>query len=310
MHLILLVPLVVLVALVATVVTAAAPRPDATDVDVETSPDAFRRARRHAALVAGASWAALLLTSWFLRVAVRYDADDDLATAYAPVVAGVTALLVAAIGERTWPRPAAPVRRAALVRRTVRDLAPPRLTRVTLAWTAALVLLLTLTAATADPGGRSITVDHDATTSSMGDPYPGAPFGLVVGAAVLVLLAATGAALHLVAARPAVAEVSTADDARLRRTSAARVLACTQLVVGGVLGSTLLSTGNALQRAGSTAWSGPDAAATTQPFALVTGQVAQGAGALVLVAALVLTVATLVRASRRGATFAATAVPE
>lgn len=180
---------------------------------------------------------------------------------------------------------------------------------MTLAWTAALALLLTLTAATADPGGRSITVDHDATTSSMGDPYPGAPFGLVVGAAVLVLLAATGAALHLVAARPAVAEVSTADDARLRRTSAARVLACTQLVVGGVLGSTLLSTGSALRRAGSTAWFEPAAAATTtQPFTLVLGEVLRAGGVLVLVVTLVISVAVLVQASRGGAVPAATAV--
>lgn len=299
MALVLLVPLALLAALVTVVATALTPRGATTGTDVETSPDAFRRARRHAAVVGWASWAAFLLAGFLLPDLLWSAFDDGILMACTPAVAGLAALLVAAVGERTWPRPAAPVRRAALVRRTVRDVAPPRLLVLTLAWAGALLAVLATTALSADPSGRTVTIPAGTTASSSAGPYPGAPYGLPVTLGTVALLAATWAVVHLVAARPTVAAVSTADDARLRRAGAQRVLACTQLVLGWTLGGVLLITGGALQRAATTMWSvdGVDRTAT-DGLALGLGVAALLAGAVVLLTATGVSGGALVRASR------------
>jgi|GEM_PF-720200 len=302
MGLVLLVPLAVLVVLVATVVTALLPRGAGATADVETSPGAYARARRHAAVVAGLSWAALLLACLLLPEAVPFGISQGVVLACMPATAGVVALLVAAVGERTWPRPAAPVRRASLVRRTVRDVAPRPLAAVLLGWSAALPVLLVATGLSADAAGRTVTFAPDAVSTSSAGPYPGAPYGVPVVLATAVLLVATGATLHLVARRPAVPDVSTADDARLRRASARRVLACAQLVVGGTLAGVLLVTGAALQRASSTTWAVDDVWTTsTDPVAQAFGVAGLVAAAAVLLTTCVVTGVALARASRESA---------
>ncbi|UZN04682.1 hypothetical protein [Cellulomonas sp. S1-8] len=302
MGLVLLLPLAVLAVLVATVVTALVPRGATPSADVETSPGAYLRARRHAALVAGLSWVALVLACLLLPEAVPFGADQGIVLACMPAIAGVVALLVAAVGERTWPRPAAPVRRASLARRTVRDVAPRTLAGLVLGWAAALLLVLVATALTADPGGRTVTFTPDAVSSSSAGPYPGTPYGVPLALATVVLLVATGTTLHLVAARPTVADVSTADDARLRRASARRVLAGVQLVVGGTLGGVLLVTGTALARASTTTWAVDDVWTTsTEPVAHALGVAAQLGAAGVLLVTCVVTGVALARASRETA---------
>lgn len=296
-----LLPVAALAAIVTTVATARTPT--GTGPDVETSPDAYARARRHAALVAGLSWAALVLVALTLPQTIPSGPDQGIVLACAPAVAGVVALVVAAVGERTWPRPAAPVRRASLTRRAVRDVAPRGATALVLAWSAALLLVLLGTGLTADPAdGRSVTVQHGEDVTSGAGPYPGAPYGVPVAVAVVVLLVATAVTLHLVASRPAVAQVSTADDARLRRAGARRVLAAVQLAVGGTLAGVLLVTGNALRAAATSGYDVGDGWVGTTDRALHTlGVCGLVAAPAVLVATFVVTGSALVRAARETA---------
>ena len=304
-----LLPIAALAAIVTTAVTARTP--PGAGPDVETSPDAYARARRHAALVAGLSWAALVLVALTLPQTVPSGPDQGVVLACAPAVAGVVALLVAAVGERTWPRPAASVRRASLTRRTVRDVAPRGATALVLVWSAALLLVLLGTGLTADPAdGRSVTVQHGESSTSGAGPYPGAPYGVPVAVAVVVLLVATWVTLHLIASRPAVAHVSTADDARLRRAGARRVLAAVQLVVGSTLAGVLLAAGHAV---GVVAASGYDAGAgwveTTDPVLRTLGVLGLVAGAVVAVVVLAVTGVALTRASRETAPDRTATVP-
>ncbi|MCM0638630.1 hypothetical protein [Cellulomonas wangsupingiae] len=295
-----LLPIAALAAIVTTVATARTPT--GTGPDVETSPDAYARARRHAALVAGLSWAALVLVALTLPQTIPFGPDQGIVLACAPAVAGVVALLVAAVGERTWPRPAASVRRASLTRRTVRDVAPRGAAALALAWSAALLLVLLGTGLTADPDdGRSVTVQHESSTSGAG-PYPGAPYGVPIAVAVVVLLVAAAVTLHLIASRPAVAQVSTADDARLRRAGARRVLAAVQLVVGGTLAGVLLVTGNSLRAAATSGYDvGGGWVETTDRVLHTLGVCGLAAAPAVLAATFVVTGSALARAARETA---------
>ncbi|GIG38290.1 hypothetical protein [Cellulomonas phragmiteti] len=301
--LLLLLPLAVLALLGTVVVTAVTSRRPATGEDVETSPEAYAGARRHAALVAAASWTALLVVAVALPASLPFGPDQGIALGCAPAVAGVVALLVAAVGERTWPGPAAPVRRASLARRTARDVAPRPLTALVLGWSAALLLVLLATGVSAHPDGRTVTVQPDDLSLSQAGPYPGAAYGVPIAAAVVVLLLATLLTLHLVASRPAVAQVSTADDTRLRLAAGRRVLAAVQLVVGGTLAGVLLAAGNALRNAATSRWAVDDVWTTsTEPVAHTLGTAALAAAPLVLVATLVVTGVALARAARGTAT--------
>ncbi|MBO3087712.1 hypothetical protein [Cellulomonas dongxiuzhuiae] len=305
-----LLPLVALAAIVATVVTARTPPGAGSGPEVETSPDAYGRARRHAALVAGLSWAALVLVAVTLPRTIPFGPDQGVLLGGAPALAGLVALLVAAVGERTWPRPAGAVRRASLARRDVRDVAPRALAGTVLVWSGVLLAVLLATALSAAPDGRSVTVRPDAHSTSGAGPYPGAAYGLPIAAAVLVLLVATYVTLHLVASRPAVAQVSTADDTRLRRAGARRVLAAVQLVVGGTLAGVLLVTGNALRNAATSGYDvGEGWTTSTDPLAQAFGVAGLVAAPVVLVATLAVTGVALARASRATAPAAPTVVP-
>ncbi|ADG74215.1 conserved hypothetical protein [Cellulomonas flavigena DSM 20109] len=311
--LLLAVPLVALAALVTVVVTSRAGRTP-TDAgpspEITTSPVAYARARRHAALVGAASWAALVVVAAALPPAVPFGRDQGIALACAPAVAGVVALLVSAVGERTWPRPGAPVRRASLARRTAQDVAPRALTTLVGVWVAVLLSVLAAAALTAGDDGRTLTVRHDAFATSSAGPYPGAPYGAPVAAVVAVLLVATALALHLVARRPAVPDVSTADDGALRRASARRVLAAVQLVLGATLSGVLLVVGNALWNVSSGGYDAGDGWVSTtdgtlRAFGLAVAVAAVG----VIVTSLVATGVALARASRESTPAVATPAP-
>lgn len=311
--LLLAVPLVALAALATVVVTS---RPSGTAAgdgeaaEVTTSPAAHARARRHAALVGGASWATLAVVAVALPPAVPFGRDQGIVLACAPAVAGVVALLVAAVGERTWPRPDSPVRRASLTRRTAKDVAPRALATLVGAWAAGLLAVLAAAALTAGDDGRTLTVRHDASSTSGAGPYPGAPYGVPLTAVVAVLLVATALTLHLVARRPAVAGVSTADDVALRRASARRVLAAVQLVVGGTLAGVLLVVGSALWHVASGGYdAGEGWVSTTDGTVRALGVASVVAAALVAVTASAATGVALARASRETSPRRTVAVP-
>ncbi len=264
--------------------------------DVLTDPGTYVRARRHAAVVATLAWTTLVAVTLALPVLVVPLRSSWLGAA--PAAAGVLALLVAAVGEQTWPRPRGAVRRAALVRRTALDVAPRGPVLVTLTWSAALLGLLVVTSLTADDDGRSITLHPDATSSHTSGPYPGLPYAVPTLAAALVLILTAALTLHLVAGRPAVPGVSADDDTRLRRASAQRLLAAVQLVLAGTLGAMLTATGDALRRASTSRWA-VDGVWTTARDAVgsALGWTALTLSLLVGVCGIVLAVVFLVRAS-------------
>ncbi|GAA1647673.1 hypothetical protein GCM10009790_30960 [Georgenia ruanii] len=214
-------------------------------------------ARRHEnltsalALAGGLAVAVLLLTA----DAAALPGPPGGLTAVSLLGAGLAALLVHAVGELTWPRPVGVVRHASLRRRTMRAIGGRR---VALAGaTAALAALaLVVFGLTADATGRA--VPHPVTPLAAGEgyvsgasgPYPGWAYGLPLLAALTVVLAVGAGVLRLVVRRPAVAGTREADDLALRRTSARRVLAAVQLVVGGTLAAVLLVAAAALGNAG------------------------------------------------------------
>lgn len=169
----------------------------------------------------------------------------------APAAGALVHLAVHAVGERSWPRPVGDVRTAALRRRTVAEIAGRRAWPL-LATAGLLLLTLVLTGATATETGRAVPSLISPAAAAAGvvggtsGPYPGWPYGLPVLAGAGLVLLATAAVVRLVARRPAVAGTRDADDAALRVTSAARVLAGSQVFLGGTLAAVLLVAGQAL----------------------------------------------------------------
>ncbi len=219
-----------------------APRP------VDDAPAAYRRALAHARTVGRRSWAALLVVAVVLLMGLPRLPQPGIALAVTPAAAGVVFLAVGAVGELRWPHPVGAVRRAPLVVRTVRMLAPTGLRRLTWGWATLIAATLVATGVTADATGRGLLVSHGALGQSGASPYPGWYYGgpLLVG--TLVVVAGCEVVLRLIALRPAVADTAPDDDHRLRRRCARRVLAGTQLVLavtaGGVLAVTAAATHN------------------------------------------------------------------
>ena len=94
-----------------------------------TPSQAWITAERHARRVTVAAWTALVPLPVLLAVGMSGTLSGPsrgVLVAALPAVAGIAFLAVHAGGELTWPRPAGAVRRAALVRRRIRDVAPPR----------------------------------------------------------------------------------------------------------------------------------------------------------------------------------------
>ncbi len=223
--------------------------------------EAAEAARRHGVLVSIAAWLLPSMLGPFLLMTVaglvfRWGGLDGPATMNAllaglyPALFGLGYLGVHAVGERTWPRPAGPVRRATLVHRRVSDVAPTWLRRTVLGLATAAVAVLVACGATGAEDGRSISTSGfagDTFATRSASPYPGWDFAVpLLVAVVLVALAAEGV-LRLVARRPAILDADPTYDAASRRLSSHRALRGAALVIGCSLAGVLVVAGTALQ---------------------------------------------------------------
>lgn len=230
---------------------------------VRRSPDPSQgagAARRHAGVVHALAWVLAAVTPIVLTLTAPAVFSAGPSGLYAGLYAGVVVGLVPtafgvpflvthAAGELTWPRPTGRVRRAALVRRTARDVAPPLLRRALWSWAAVLVVTLVASGLLADEGRHITRVFPGG--SSTASPFPGWFYGLpLLAATALVLLAAEGV-LQLVARRPAVMDAAPEWDSGLRRLSAHRVLRGAQLVLALTAAGVLSVAGSAVASAGS-----------------------------------------------------------
>lgn len=201
-----------------------------------------RAARRHATTVSVAAVTAAVLVGAVVAQAAATAVGglgEGVLVGLSPALVGLTYLGAHAVGERTWPRQRAAVRAATLRPRTVGDVAPRALRRLTWSLGALVVLLAVVGALTAGDDGRSVTrVVGDGTSTA--SPYPGAFYGVWLALAAVLVVAGAEGVLRLVARRPAVAQVDEAWDLALRRASAHRVLRGAQLALGltaaGMLG--------------------------------------------------------------------------
>lgn len=208
-------------------------------------------ARQHGVVVSIASWVAWLVVPALvataatpaLRAVTGGGHYGGLVTALYPAMVGLAFVAVHALGERTWPRPAGPVRRATLVRRRVTDVAPRLLRRAAWAWAAGIALVLVLAGAVAAPGGRAFARTLADGSWAQTSPFPGWYYGMWLLPASLLVLAAGEAVLRLIASRPAIVDAEPAYDAASRTLSAHRVLRGVQLVLGLTLAAILLTCG-------------------------------------------------------------------
>jgi hypothetical protein len=146
------------------------------------------------------------------------------------------------LGELTWPRPVGAVRRARLVHRGLRDVAPRWLLRAAVAALLLAGVVLGGGAALAQPDGRSVghaVPTPDGMGYRVASPFPGWFYGGPTAAGLAVLVVLAGAALWVVIIRPAVATSDEPAEVALRQASAYRVLR-------GAVGSTLIVTGGLL----------------------------------------------------------------
>lgn len=265
--LIVLVLLVALVAVVVLLVQAVRHRPDATTDAV------LEAARRHEALVSTCATAAavgVVVMIWQVDLGVPRDLDEA-ARFTSPFLGAVVLCAARGIGERFWPRPTGSVRRAPLARRTVAGVAGRRL-RVLSGTVALGMVAVVVYGVTGTADGRAVAKESvlgpDGTVVEWGQsgPYPGWAFGIPVGLALVLVLAATLAALRVITRRPALAVVPAEQDDAVRRTSAARLLAGVQAWTGGALALMMLTAAVALLSAGH-----PVAAASSAVVGLATG---------------------------------------
>lgn len=227
--------------------------------------EAAEAARRHGVLVSLTAWLLPSLVGTFLLLPLsalvfRWGGIDGPANWNAllvglyPGLFGLGYLGVHAIGERTWPRPAGPVRRAALAHRRVSDVAPAWLRRTVHALTVAAVTVLVACGTTGAEDGRSIghTMEGpgfawEAFTARRASPYPGWDFAVPLLVAVVLIAVAAEGVLRLVARRPAIVDADPTYDAASRRLSAHRALRGAALVIGCSLAGVLVVAGTALQ---------------------------------------------------------------
>ncbi|WP_199422656.1 hypothetical protein [Actinotalea solisilvae] len=260
-------------------------------------------ARRHAAVVHVAAWTvavvALPLLGYgalpglhaVLRAYARSVGGSGflgggVLVGLTPAGVGLAFLLVHAVGELTWPRPSGTLRRASLRPRAVRDVAPPRVRRLTWTWAALLAVTLAGCALVAEPDGRSVarTFLGGAATHS---PFPGWFYGLPLLVAAGLVLAGQEVVLRLVTRRAAVADAADAWDLGLRRLSAHRVLRGTQLVLGATAGAVLVVAGVAVRGLGDVTVDGATPSGSTAY--LLGGTALAVVGLAVLVVAVALT---------------------
>ena len=267
------VPVALALWLVVRLARRASPTPDQT----------VAAARRHAAAISATGTGTLVLSLVIgLSVVANRPLDllQGLLYGLVPAGAGAAFCLVHAIGERTWPRPTGTVRRAPLVRRTTRDVAPGRLRRAVHGTAALLVVTLLVCGAVADGRAVSITMTGGSTSSG---PFPGWYYGVPLLIATLVVVAATEWALSVVARRPAVVGLDHDDDLVLRQLSAHRLLRGAQVVLGITATGVLLVAGSALLRVAGNVSHLPDSASPVH----------QVGGGIALVLALAVVATTL-----------------
>jgi len=249
-------------------------------------PQTARAARRHAIATTAVASAVGLLAAVVASVvaATSTGLAIGLWTGLVPALAGLAFVGVHAAGEATWPRQAGQVRRASLQRRTAADVAPRLLRTAATTWAASLVVALIAFGLLADESGRAFRVTF-ADSSSTAGPFPGWFYGVPLLAATAVVALVTWGALHLVAARAAVADAAPHWDLALRRLSAHRILRGTQGVLGLTLAGVLGVAGNALRTAGS--GSSIDGVAQVDVLATGSGVTLMIASATVLLTTLV-----------------------
>lgn len=232
--------------------------PDGPAAPVDSVPAALVAARDRVGRTSGLAWLALVVAVVpavpVLALAAR--SAGGVAAWAAPLLVVLAFLAVHAVAEGTWPRPSGTARRAPLVARTVGQVAGSWPRRVLWGWAIGVVAVAAAGAALADRTGRGFVVEH-ATGTSRATPFPGLPYGVGALVVVVVVLLGTEVVLRQVAARPAVPDVSVADDLDLRRLSARRVVAGAQLSVAGVLAALLILAGSAMRTA-ALHWDGPD----------------------------------------------------
>lgn len=210
-----------------------------------------RRARRHLDRATAAAWLVFAVAtglSW--QLVLTAGAGAGLVAALAPATVGALFLLVHLIGEVTWPRPDGPVRRATLRPRRTREVIGTGLATWSGVLAALLVVTLLTTGLTADAGGRAVSRAWSDGSASAG-PYPGWRYGLPLLVATAVVVALTVLVLRLVVRRAAVGDADEQDDLALRRSSASRVLAGSQLVLGLTAAGVLLVAGLAIRSVGA-----------------------------------------------------------
>jgi hypothetical protein len=258
---------VALVAIVVLLAQVVRHRPAAT-IDA-----VLEHARRHEALIstcAAVAAVSVVVMVWQVDLGIPRDLDE-VARFTSPFLGALVLCVARGVGERFWPRPTGSVRRAPLARRTVVGVAGRRLP--VLAATVALgVVAVVVYGVTGTAGGRAVAhepvLGPDGTVVEWGQsgPYPGWAFGIPIGLALALVLAATVVALRAIARRPALAVVPAEQDDAVRRTSAARLLAGVQAWTGGALALMMLAATVALLSAGH-----PVAAASSAVVGLATG---------------------------------------
>ncbi|WP_028050123.1 hypothetical protein [Cellulomonas sp. URHD0024] len=230
-----------------------------------TPSEAWVAAERHARRVVAFAWLVLLLAPAQALLVIESGRAFNLLAlggpmiAALPLIGGMGFLAVGAIGEVTWPRPVGAVRRAALERRRVRDIAPRGLSILTGTWTALLVAVLVVCGAVADDPGGALSKADSLGYFRVARPFPGWHYGRPLMLALVLVLLATFVVLALVARRPPVSDTAPAADVALRRTSCRRILAGVQLVLAWTFAGCLFFSARAIGVL-ETSWAlGPDA---------------------------------------------------
>lgn len=247
---------------------------------VVASSTAARRAVRHAVLTAVVAAVPLVVglgLPLFEFVSMRLPAPHLLAVL--PMASLVGVLVIYGVGELTWPRPQGGTRQATLTARTVADVAPHALRRLVWGWAGATVLAaLAFALVASGPRRVSRVIDqYDAFTVG---PFPGWLWTAPIVTVMILVLVLCELVLRLVAARPAVVDVSLEWDMWLRRRVARRILRIVQLVIGLTLAGLVVLSGLSMRWLGLGNGSGVYTPPPSHPHVL--------AGNCLLVLALVL----------------------